>query len=241
MDDQPTKTSHDSRSAEFWSNLGLQYERAFSNDPKLVSAVQRWLSHLPPVSHVLECGCGTGVPIACTIANGGHHYYGIDIAAGMIALCQQRVPEGSFQVVNMLSYKPPRLFEGVVASLSFFELSYEEHVSMARNWFEWLRPGGYCLVCTITDGEPVAMDGGYGDKSQSAFDWETGCTGGLKASFMGYNFLCTMFTQRGWVRLLQGAGFEIVDVETDLFVSNSQPDEPRLYVIAKRPEGMRSA
>ncbi|KAL8819479.1 MAG: hypothetical protein Q9223_002091 [Gallowayella weberi] len=217
-------------------SLGLKYEKAFGYNSVLVGAVQRWLSHLPSASHVLECGCGTGVPIACTIANGGHHYYGIDIATGMLELCQQRVPEGSFQLVNMLSYKPPRLFDGVVASLSFFELSYEEHLQMARNWFEWLRPGGYFLVCTTTDEEPGAKDEGYGDKSQSAFNWETGCTGGVKASFMGYNFLCTMFTQRGWVRLLRGAGFDIVNMETDLYVSGSEPDEPRLYVIARKPE-----
>ncbi|KAI4241096.1 MAG: hypothetical protein L6R40_004735 [Gallowayella cf. fulva] len=237
MDDQATVAPHKPLSAEFWSSHSLEYEEVFGKDPGRVAAVHTWLSHLPPKSHVLDCGCGTGIPVAQTIADSGYHYYGIDMAAGMVELCQQRVPEASLEVANMLSYTPTRTFDGVVASLSFMELSYEEHVEMARKWFQWLRPGGLFLLCTITTEEPGNTDGGYGDNSHSSFDRAAGCASAVTAKFMGNEVLVTLFTQPGWVSLLEGAGFEIVSEKTDFVVLDDAPDEPRLYIIARKPEG----
>lgn len=218
--------------ADFWSALGLEYEQAFGNDPKLIAAVQKWLSHLDPASHVLECGCGTGVPIARTIVENGHHYHGIDIAAGMVDLCQIQVPDASLEMVDMLSYSPSRTFDGIVASLSFLELSYNEQVQMAKNWARWLRPGGVFLLSTITAEE--SRDG-YGHQGEGTWDQESGCVKDMPTTFMGRNITVTLFTQRGWVNLLESTGLEIVSTETDFFVPKEGPSEPRYYLIAKKP------
>ncbi|KAL8945757.1 MAG: hypothetical protein Q9222_007748 [Ikaeria aurantiellina] len=224
--------------ANFWSTLGIKYEKAFGNDPALIATVKKWLSHLPSGSQVLECGCGTGIPIARTIADSGgsHKYHGIDLAAGMVELCRKQVPDGVFEVVDMLTYTPTSSFDGVVASLSFLELKYEEQVSMARKWFEWLRPGGVFLLSTITAEEPENQTEGYGDQGQSIFDPESGCHKDIPTTFMGNAITVTLFTQRGWVRLLEGVGFEILSKETDLYVPKEGPSEPRFYVIARKPE-----
>ncbi|KAL8833980.1 MAG: hypothetical protein Q9170_003982 [Blastenia crenularia] len=221
--------------ADFWSTLGLDYERAFGNDPKLIAAVQKWLAHLPPASHVLECGCGTGVPIARTIADSGFRYHGIDIAAGMVELCRKRVPEASsLEVVDMLSYSPARIFDGVVASLSFLELRYEEQVTMAGKWTQWVRPGGVFLLCAITAEETHE---GYGEQREGVWDAESGCVKDIPTTFMGRSITVTLFTQRGWVKLLEGVGFEILSTDTDLYVPQEGESEPRYYVIARKPGG----
>lgn len=224
---EPSKSEARAVDAQFWSDLGMKYEEAYGHDNCLVKVVQKWLSLLPSAASVLECGCGTGKPIARTIADGGYRYHGIDLASGMVALCQKQVPEGSYKVVNMLDYAPKVDYDGVVASLSHFELSPQEHVEMARKWFQWLRPGGFMLVSTI-DGE------GYAAKS---FDPETGSASGIETIFLGNKIIITMYTQKGWRKLLQDAGFQIVHTENDLLKpkANDTPDEPRYYIIAKKP------
>ncbi|KAL8709756.1 MAG: hypothetical protein Q9220_005542 [cf. Caloplaca sp. 1 TL-2023] len=224
------------QSADYWSKLGLDYERAFGDDPQLVAAVQKWLSHLPSGSHVLECGCGTGIPIARTIADSGHQYkyHGIDIAAGMVDLCKKQIPDGEFEVVDMLAYTPPRVFDGVVSSLSFLELSYFEQVAMARKWMQWLRPGGVFLLSTITAEE--SRDG-YGDQGSGVWDQENGCVKDIPTTFMGNDIMVTLFTQRGWLNLVRGVGLEVVSTETDFFVPKEGPSEPRFYVIARKAVG----
>ena len=222
-------------SPSFWSSLGLSYQQAFAEDPALIAAVRKFLSHLPPSSHILECGCGTGIPIAHTITSSGHRYHGIDMAPGMVELCRQQVPDAcSLEVVNMLSYSPSRSFDGVVASLSFFELKYEEQVQMAGKWAGWLREGGVFLLSTITAEE---SQDGYGEQTEGVFDRENGCVRDIPTAFMGNRITVTLFTQRGWVRLLEGVGLEILSTDTDLFVPKVGSSEPRFYVIARKPRG----
>jgi len=225
---EPSKSEARAVDGQFWSDLGMKYEEAYGQDDALVMVVQKWLSLLPPAASVLECGCGTGKPIARTIADGGYRYHGIDLASGMVALCQRQVPEGSYEVVNMLDYVPKIEYDGAVASLSHLELSPQEHVEMARKWFEWLRPGGFMLLSTI-DGEDW-----YGAKS---FDPETGSASGMENVFLGNKIIITMFTQKGWRKLLEDAGFDVVYIETDLFKPKAKdaPEEPRYYIIAKKP------
>ena len=225
--------------AQFWSDLGMKYEEAYGDDEGLVKMVQKWLSYLPPASTVLECGCGTGKPIARTIADAGYHYHGIDLASGMVALCQKQVPEGTYQVVNMVEYVPSILYDGVVASFSHFELTPEQHQKMAHNWMQWIRPGGFLFLSTITGGvehgEPKSWDPEAGHAK--SWDPESGCATGVDTTFMGNRILVTVYTQEGWKKLLQDAGFELVHIETDYFQPKEDvsPGEPRYYVIAKRP------
>lgn len=220
--------------AQFWSDLGLKYEEAYGQDAGLVQIVQKWLSFLPPSSTVMECGCGTGVPIARTIADsgGGHHYHGIDIAEGMVSLCQKQVPGGTYQVVNMLDFVPKNIqYDGIVASFSHFELSPEQHAQMARNWFSWIKPGGYLLLSTITGGAAFDFQ-----SPGSQVDPESGCAANVENVFLGNRILVTVYTRDGWTKLIKDAGFEIVIQSEDMFrpVAEGAPEEPRFYIIARK-------
>ncbi|KAL8663994.1 MAG: hypothetical protein Q9202_003411 [Teloschistes flavicans] len=215
--------------AQFWSDLGIKYQHAYGDDVGLVKAVKTWLSYLSPGTTVLECGCGTGVPIARTIADGGLKYHGIDVASGMVEVCRKQVPEGTYEVVSMLDYVPKIEYDGIVASLSHFELTPKEHAKMARNWFQWTKPGGHLLISTVVFEDDLS--------GHTSFDPEMECAPGVETVFMGNKIIITEFTKEGWKRLLGGAGFEIVHTETDMFVPKAEaaPDEPRYYIIAKKP------
>ena len=221
---------------QFWSDLGLNYEAAFVNDPVLVAVVKKWLALLPSPSNILECGSGTGKPIGRTVADGGHRYHGIDAAAGMVEISRKQIPEGEFEVADMLSFSPDRQYDGIVASLSHFEFSLEEHRVMVRKWMEWLKPGGYFLLSTIA----TITGDEYGHKARN-FDPESGCAEGVNTILLGNSILVTVFTQGGWKKMFEDVGFEVVSTEEDLFVPKAKAedkmDEPRFYVIARKPGG----
>jgi 2-polyprenyl-3-methyl-5-hydroxy-6-metoxy-1,4-benzoquinol methylase len=58
-------------------------------------------------ANVLDVGCGTGKPVAMTLAAAGHSVTGIDISDIMIALSQKAVPSGRFHLLDVKEYEPP--------------------------------------------------------------------------------------------------------------------------------------
>ena len=117
---------------QFWTDLGMKYEAAFGHDPGLHNVVQEYLNKLPASALILDCGCGTGKPVAKAVAESGRQVHGIDMAAGMVSLSRKAVPSGTFEVANMLDYAPSMSHDGAIASLSIFELTRQEVTTMAH-------------------------------------------------------------------------------------------------------------
>ncbi|KAI4236192.1 MAG: hypothetical protein LQ349_002695, partial [Xanthoria aureola] len=111
---------------DFYTNFAARYHEQFCQDRVLGKVIRTFVSKLPASAQVIECGCGTGIAAANIVAS-GCHLYGIDQSEGMLAICWQRVPAGTFEVADMLQYSvPDSKYDGVVASLSLFELSKQE-------------------------------------------------------------------------------------------------------------------
>ena len=215
---------------QYWTDLGLKYEAVFAHDTGLLNVVQKYLSMLPTSALVLDCGSGTGKPVAKAIAESGRHVHGIDMSSGMVSLSRKAVPSGTFEVANMLDYTPTVSYDGVVASLSIFELTREELTTMAHKWCQWLKPGGLLLINTF-DAEDCEQA-----KAEN-YDADGKCANKVEWRFMGNNVLITLFTKAGWDVLLETAGFELVHTEKNLFILPADADcepEPRYYIIAKR-------
>ena len=219
--------------SQYWTDLGLKYETVYGQDIGLRAVVQEYCTMFPPTAHILECGSGTGRPVASTIASNGHRYHGIDMSPGMVSLSQKAVPGGTFEVANMLEYGPVNRYDGVVASLSIFELSRQEVTSMCQKWSQWLNPGGLLLINTFAaeDCEQVKA-GNYGADGECASKVEWG--------FFGQTVLITLYPRNGGKGVLEKAGFEIVHKEEDLFTPAADTEcepEPRYYIIAKKVVG----
>lgn len=215
---------------QFWTDLGIKYEAAFGHDTGLLSVVQKYLNMLPTSALVLDCGSGTGKPVAKAIAESGRQVHGIDMSSGMVSLSRKAVPSGTFEVANMLDYAPTVSYDGAVASLSIFELTRQELTTMAHKWCQWLKPGGLLLISTF-DAEDCAQA-----KAEN-YDADGKCANKVEWKFMSNKVLITLFTKAGWKVLLEKAGFELVHTEKDLFSVPADADcdpEPRYYIIAKR-------
>ena len=216
---------------QFWTDLGLKYEANYGQDTGLHKVIQTYLAKLPTTANILDCGSGTGKPVAKAIADSGRHVHGIDMSDGMVSLSRKAVPSGTFEVVNMLDYAPTVSYDGVIASLSIFELDRQEVTAMSDKWFQWLKPDGLLLINTFSAEKSPQV------KAEN-YDADGQCATKVEWTFMGNNVLITLFTEAGWKALLETAGFEIVLTEKDNFTppadANCDP-EPRYYIFAKKP------
>jgi len=164
------------------------------------------------------------------IVDSGRHVHGIDLSPGMISLCRQQVPNGSFEVMDMLDFELTMPYDGIVASLSLFELDRSQLTSMSAKWFRWMQPGGILLIATLSAEDCEEQVGsGYWHR-----DGEYAC---VEWKFMGRDVVVSLFTRAGWKEISGNAGFEISYTESDLFVLVGAVgvQEERYYIIAKRP------
>ena len=221
---------------DFYNEVGMRYEEAFGHDTGLHEIVRQFLSLLPPDVSVLDCGCGTGKPVSSLIAESGRRPHGIDFSQTMVELSKKQVPQGTFQCCDMLHYAPPpATFSGIIANLSLFGLSRAELTSMAHKFFQWMQPGGFLMI-----GVFGAEDC---DTKPEQYDADGECASGIENVFMAHRVFMTLFTKMGWNKQLEGAGFEIVRTETDVFIpppAAKCDDDPHYFVFAKKPRGLET-
>ncbi len=216
-------------SEEFFNQVGIQYEEAFGHNAGLQRIVQHFLKLLPGDAQVLDCGCGTGKPVAEMIAQSGRVVNDIDLSQTMVELSSKQVPTGSFTRANMLHYTPADHPTGVIAMLSLFALTRQEISLMAHKWFQWLQPNGYLLIGVIG-----AEDC---ETAPEMYDSDGQCATGVPFTFMNHKVSVTLFTKAGWNALLKQAGFEIIHTETDIYTpppATVCDDEPHYFVIARK-------
>lgn len=226
----PAEQNLPSLTADFYDMLGANYESAFGHDEGLAKFIQKALSFFKPSSKVLDVGCGTGTPVASTIAQHGHEVTGIDIAPSMVELSRKAVPNGKFEVANMLEYNLKERVDVVLNILSLFMLSREDlELSMSRKWTDWLVSGGLLCIATIPlDSCNISKD---------LYDEDGLCARKIPAHFMGQGFEVAHMSKKFWEQLLEKAGFEILHTEDDMFVppaESKSESEMHFFIIARK-------
>ena len=150
----------------------------------------------------------------------------------MVEPSSKQVPNGSFERINMLEYAPAITLNGIVAVLSLFDLTRQEITSMAHEYFQWLQPGGYLLICVLG-----AEDC---DTTPDLYDADGCFATGVPFTFMNHKVFINIFTKAGWITLLEQAGFEISHKETEIFIPPASAicdNETHFFVIAQRSLG----
>ncbi len=214
---------------DFYNVMSADYEEFSSHDTGLHNFIKRALTTFPPASKVLDVRCGTGTPVASTIAAHGHKMTCIDTAPSLVGLSRKAVPSGDFEVADMFEYVPKEKVDVILNSLSLFGFSRMEMEAMSKKWAALLLPGGLVCICMI-----VAEDC---KQSREMYDEDGMCASGLQATFIGHKVSLTLMTREGGKVMLEGAGCEIVETEMHVFEppagAKSDP-EPHYFVIARK-------
>lgn len=142
--------------AQSYDRCAAAYEaaRQHSTHPELTLLIDR----LSENAHVLDIGCGAGVPIAQTLA---YHFAvtGVDISAAQIRRARAHVPIGRFIHSDIMALEfPPAFFDAVVAFYAIFHLPREEHAELLQRIYTWLKPGGYLMATVAQVAEAAYME-----------------------------------------------------------------------------------
>lgn len=110
------------------------------------STVRKWAQSLPHRSHVLDLGCGTGIPISKVLMDEGLTVYGIDASPTLLNTFQQNFPNVP-AVCEAVEESPffNRQFDAIVAWGLIFLLSEEAQKKVILKSAHALNTGGKFL------------------------------------------------------------------------------------------------
>lgn len=142
--------------AEGYNACAAAYEqsRRETSHPEI-----KWLkSQLPNRAHVLDIGCGSGLPVTRELAK-RFIVTGVDISAEQIRRARENVRHAEFFHSDIMALDfPAASFDAVVALYAIFHLPRGEHDRLFRNIRRWLKPGGYLLATLAQEAEEAYME-----------------------------------------------------------------------------------
>ena len=214
---------------DFYDSVAGEYESAYGHSAGLLTFIQKSLSMFKPTSKILDIGCGTGAPVATTMAREGHKITGIDITPSMIELSRAAVPDGDFEIADMLEYEPKEQMDVVLNILSLFGLSRQELEVMTHKWAKWVVTDGFLCIGTI------AAD--FCNPAKEFMTEDELSAEGLRFQFMGNSVELTLMTKEGWRVILERAGFDVIHTEEHAFVPPPEAksdNEVQYFIMARK-------
>lgn len=185
------------------------YLGRFSSSAVRDAWLAEFVALLPDKAHVLDLGCGAGVPVAKRLVELGHAVTGGDDSARQIRLARAHVPTSTFLHADMTGIElPVASFDGVAAFYSITHVPAAEQEPLLACIGSWLKPGGI-FVGSFGTGE--------------AHDW-TGQWLGAEM-FFSHNGEATN------VALVRRAGLELLRVEA---MKQDDEDTRFLWILARK-------
>ena len=127
--------------------------RHYRADDDTPDQYHRWLAdlldRLPERGHVLDIGCGCGVPIARRLASAGHAVTGVDVSDVQIDRARLLVPAATFIRADATTLDlAPKTFDAVVCLYALIHMPLDQQPGLLSDIARWLRPGGWLLATT---------------------------------------------------------------------------------------------
>jgi SAM-dependent methyltransferase len=160
--------------AAAYDNIGDRYDEAFPHKDGQLRSGEWLLERLPPRAHVLDIGCGTGLPTLRQLVDGGCQVTGLDLSPTMCDLARRNVPEARIIQAALLdapdaiasansvvagadsavagadsAVQDPERFDAVVAFFSLLHLPrarMSKALAMVRRM---LKPGGWFALAMV--------------------------------------------------------------------------------------------
>ncbi len=137
--------------AEGYNSCAEAYEQARRG---ILHPEIKWFKkQLPNRAHVLDLGCGSGLPVTRELAK-RFVVTGVDISAEQIRRARENVRHAEFIHSDIMALDfPAASFDGAVALYAIFHLPRGEHERLFRNLHRWLKPGGLLLATLALETE----------------------------------------------------------------------------------------
>ena len=91
---------------------------------KFDSELEKFSSYLSENAHVLDVGCGAGIPTAKFLIKKGFDVSGIDLSEKMLELARKNVPAARFIKMDMNDLKfEENTFDGITSLYTLFHVS----------------------------------------------------------------------------------------------------------------------
>ena len=161
------------------------------------------LERLNASERVLDIGCGSGVPVARTLAS-QFRVTGVDISYQMIARARANLPEVDLIQGDIMDIQfPTAHFGAVVSYYAIFHLPREEHPDLFKRIHTWLKLGGFFL-------------GTLANSNEDAY---------TEDDFFGTTMYWSNFGLDEYKQILQDLGFRLID---DMVLGHGySPDQDR--------------
>jgi cyclopropane fatty-acyl-phospholipid synthase-like methyltransferase len=201
--------------AEAFDAIGDRYDEAFPHKEGQISAGAWLAGQLPAGSHILDLGCGTGLPTARQLTESGHRVTGIDLSAGMLKLARKNVPAGDFRRMDVSDVEKQDLgpFDGAAAFFSLLMLPRVEIPYALRMLHRQLR-----------EGAPMALSMVEADVDD------------FSMPFLGNTIRVSGYLRDDLRRVVHDGGFEIAGEDAYAYApaSTDVPPEIQLFLQCRR-------
>lgn len=117
-----------------------------------VSVLQDWARHLPAGAHVLDIGCGSGVPVTETLLSEGCTVSALDASPRLVAAFRRNFPDipVACEPAETSSFFG-QSFDAAIAVGLLFLLPEPAQVQLCNRVSDALRPGGRFLFTAPTE------------------------------------------------------------------------------------------
>ncbi|HWM38877.1 MAG TPA: methyltransferase domain-containing protein [Streptomyces sp.] len=201
--------------AEAFDAIGDHYDEAFPHKEGQIAGGAWLAEQLPAGSHILDLGCGTGLPTARQLIEAGHRVTGIDLSPGILKLARRNVPEGDFRRMDIADVEKHDLgpFDGVAAFFSLLMLPRVEIPYALRMLHQQLR-----------EGAPMALSMVEADVDD------------FSLPFLGNTIRVSGYLRDDLRRIVQDEGFEISGEDAYAYApaSTDVPPEIQLFLQCRR-------
>lgn len=189
----------------------LEWSPLRPSGPRL-AYLERACELIPAGSHVLELGCGAGLPMTQALAE-RRDVTGVDISATQVELARRNVPAATFLHADMTTVAfDPGSFDAVAAFYSLTHVPRDDVPSLLPRIRDWLRPGGTFIASMGVEDDP----------------------GTIEEDWLGVDMYFSHFSARKNRRLVEEAGL-VIDSTEVLVEPEDRCDARFLWVVAHRP------
>lgn len=114
---------------------------------KFNNELDKFISLLPKNAHVLDVGCGAGIPTAKYLIHRNIDVTGVDISDVMLTMAKENVPNANFIKMDMNDLKfNENTFDGIISVYTLFHVPRKYHSSIFNQFYNILKPGGILLI-----------------------------------------------------------------------------------------------